>query len=43
MPLAKIEDLFTDKHQLLIELTRALLKKKKHNQAKGVWQRHGLI
>ena len=43
LPLAKIEDLFTNNHRMLIELTQQLLKKGKPHQAKGVWQRHGLF
>lgn len=37
LPLAKIEDLFTNNHRMLIELTQQLLKKGKPQQAKGVW------
>jgi len=43
LPLAKIEDLFAEKHLMLIQLTTALLKKKRYNQAKGVWNRNSLI
>jgi hypothetical protein len=43
LPLTKVEDLFTDKPQMLIELIKAYLKKKRLNQAKGVWQRHSLF
>jgi hypothetical protein len=42
LPLSKIEDLFTDRPRMLIDLVQQLLKKGKIMQAKGVWQRHNL-
>lgn len=42
LPLSKIEDLFTNRPRMLVELVQSLLKKGQKMQAKGVWQRHGL-
>lgn len=42
MPLHKIEDLFTHKRRMLIELAFSLLRRGLQNQAVGVYLRHNL-